>query len=188
MAPQAAGGAKAKPSATPRLQVKRRAGFPIQRDWPIGFESEPRIPKAEQPTPRAAEHATVTFHPVERVLANGQQRFDTFTQGDKTVEEYFKEFMLLKTATKCTQDPDAVLLRFWNGLRTEFDVALSRSTYNTATRLDNDAAILEKMGRDKEPGKEQGMFGDLGNHVPVPPTAAAYEDRASRCQPNGHTS
>ncbi|KFK40926.1 hypothetical protein AALP_AA2G061200 [Arabis alpina] len=133
--------------------------------------------KAEPPIPRAAEQATVTFHAVERVIANWQHQFDTITQGDKTVEEYFKEFMLLKTATKCNQDPDAVLLRFWNGLRMEFHVALSGNTYHTAARLADDATILKNMGRDREPRKEQGMFGDLGNPVPGPPMAAAHEDR-----------
>ncbi|KFK24109.1 hypothetical protein AALP_AAs40209U000200 [Arabis alpina] len=167
--PQAAGGAEVSSPTNPRLQVKTRAEIPIHRDWPVGFNSEPRIPKVEPPSPRAAGQTTITFHHVERVLANWRHRFDTITQGDKTVEEYFQEFMLLKNATKCTQDLHEVLLRFWKGLGTEFHMALGGSIYYTAVRLADDAAKLEKMGRDREPG----MFGGLGNLVPAPPTAAA---------------
>ncbi|KFK23922.1 hypothetical protein AALP_AAs53509U000100 [Arabis alpina] len=76
-------------------------------------------------------------------------------------------------ATKCTQDPREVLLRFWKGLRTEFHVALGGNTYHTAARLADDTAKLEKMGRDREPG----MFGGLGDTVPAPPTTAAYVDQ-----------
>ncbi|KFK32860.1 hypothetical protein AALP_AA6G296300 [Arabis alpina] len=173
MTPQEADGAEVSPPTNPRLQVKRRAGIPIHRDWPVGFKSEPRVPKAEPPTPRAAGQATMTFHPMERVLANWQHRFDTITQGDKIVEQYFKEFMLLKIATKCTQDPDAVLLRFWKGLRTEFHVALGGSTYHIVAQLADDAAKLEKMGRDREPG----IFGDQGDPVPVPPTEVAHPEQ-----------
>ncbi|KFK36358.1 hypothetical protein AALP_AA4G112900 [Arabis alpina] len=85
--------------------------------------------------------------------------------------------MLLKTATKCTQDSGAVLLRFWKGLRTEFHVALGGGTYHTTARLADDAARLEKMGRDRELEKEQGMFEVLGDPVPAPPAAAAHMDQ-----------
>ncbi|KFK26823.1 hypothetical protein AALP_AA8G298200 [Arabis alpina] len=81
--------------------------------------------------------------------------------------------MLLKNATKCTKDPHEVLLRFWKGLRTEFHVALGGNTYHTAARLADDAAKLEKMGRDREPGR----FGGLGDPVPAPPTTAARVDQ-----------
>ncbi|KFK29715.1 hypothetical protein AALP_AA7G169600 [Arabis alpina] len=169
MTPQPAEGAEVGPPGNPRVQVKRRVEIPIHRDWPEGFKSEPRTPKVEPQSPRVTEQATITFHHVERVLANWQHRFDTIAQNDKTVEKYFVEFMLLKKATKCTEDPDAVLLRFWKGLRTEFHVALGGSTYHTAAHLADDAARLEKMGRDKEPG----TFGRLGDTVPAPPTTAA---------------
>ncbi|KFK32882.1 hypothetical protein AALP_AA6G299700 [Arabis alpina] len=172
MTPQPAGGAEVSPPENPRVQVKRRAGIPIHRDWPKGFHSEQRTPKVEPHSPRVTEQATITFHHVERVLANWQHRFDTIAQDDKTVEEYFVEFMLLKKATGCTEDPDAVLLRFWKGLRTEFHVALGGSTYHTAAHLADDAARLEKMGRDKEPG----TFGGLGDPVPAPPAEAAPTD------------
>ncbi|KFK31779.1 hypothetical protein AALP_AA6G157400 [Arabis alpina] len=119
----------------------------------------------------------LVFEMAPQAAGGTEHQFDTITQGDKTLEEYFKEFILLKTATKCTQNPDAVLLRFWKGLQTEFHVALSGSTYHTAARLADDAARLEKMGRDRKPGKEQGMFRDLGDPVPVPPTAAAHTDQ-----------
>ncbi|KFK23490.1 hypothetical protein AALP_AAs47803U000100 [Arabis alpina] len=66
------------------------------------------------------------------------------------------------------------------GLRTEFHVALGGSTYHTAAQLADDAAILEKMGRDRGPGKEQGTFRGLGNSVPVPPTAAAPMEQRPR--------
>ncbi|KFK31851.1 hypothetical protein AALP_AA6G166700 [Arabis alpina] len=169
MTPQPAEGAKVGPPGNPRVQVKRRA-VPVHRDWPVGFNTEPRIPMAEPPSPRAAEQAVITFHHVERVLANWRYRYDTITQGDRIVEEYFQEFMLLNNATKCTQDPREVLLRFWKALRTEFHVALGGNTYHTAARLADDAAKLEKMGRDREPG----MFRGLGDTVPAPPTTAAY--------------
>ncbi|KFK23814.1 hypothetical protein AALP_AAs49647U000100 [Arabis alpina] len=74
-----------------------------------------------------------------------------------------------RKATRCTEDPDAVLLRFWKGLRTEFHVALGGSAYLTAAHLADDAARLEKMGRDKEPG----TFGGLGDPAPAPPVEAA---------------
>ncbi|KFK29457.1 hypothetical protein AALP_AA7G136600 [Arabis alpina] len=170
--PQPAGRAEVGPPENPRVQVKRWVGVPVHRDWPVGIKSEPLVPKVESPSPRATEQATITFHHVERVLANWQHRFDTIAQNDRTVEEYFVEFMLLKKATMCTQDPDAVLLRFWNGLRTEFHVALGGSTYHTAAQLADDAARLKKMGRDREPG----TFGGLGDPVPVPPTAATCAD------------
>ncbi|KFK41226.1 hypothetical protein AALP_AA2G101900 [Arabis alpina] len=173
MIPQAAGGAEVGPPTNPRLQVKQRAGTPIHQDWPVGFKSEPRIPKVEPPSPRAAEQATITFHRVEKVIANWQHRFDTITHDDKTIEEYFVEFMLLKNATRCTQDPNEVLLPFWKGLRTKFHVALAGSTYHTATQLVDELAKLEKMGRDREPG----IFGGLGDPVPAPPTAAAHVDQ-----------
>ncbi|KFK34054.1 hypothetical protein AALP_AA5G096100 [Arabis alpina] len=169
MAPQPSEGARVNQLGSPRLQVKRRPGFPVLRDWPTGFTSEPRTPKMEPQPPQATEPATITFHHVERVLANWQHRFDTIAQDIKTVEEYFVEFMLLRRATRCAEDPDAVLLRFWKGLRTEFHVALGGSTYLTASHLANDAARLEKMGRDKEPG----TFGGLGDPAPAPPAEAA---------------
>ncbi|KFK36208.1 hypothetical protein AALP_AA4G091800 [Arabis alpina] len=167
MISQAAGGAKVGPPTNPRLQVKQRAGILIHRDWPVGVRSEPRISKVEPPSPRAAEQATITFHHVEKVIANWQHRFDTITVVDKTVEEYFVEFMLLKNATKCTQDPNEECLR------AEFHVALGGSTYDTAAQLADDAAKLEKMGRDKDPG----VFGGLGDPVPAPPMAAAHVDQ-----------
>ncbi|KFK24113.1 hypothetical protein AALP_AAs40209U000500 [Arabis alpina] len=172
MAPQPAERTQVSQLENPRAQVKRRAGFPVHRDWPEGFTSEPRTPKEEPQPLRTTEPAPITFHHVERVLANWQHRFDTITQNDKTVEEYFVEFMLLKKATRCTEDPDAVLLRFWKGLRTEFHVALGGSTNLTAAHLADDAARLEKMGRDKEPG----AFGGLGDPVPAPPAEAAPTD------------
>ncbi|KFK29459.1 hypothetical protein AALP_AA7G136800 [Arabis alpina] len=173
MISQATGKAEVGPPTKPRLQVKQRAGIPIHRDWPIGFKSEPQIPKAEPPSPQATEQAMITFHHVEKVIANWQHRFDTITQGDKTVEEYFVEFMLLKNATKCTQYPNEVLLQFWKSLRTKFHVALGGSTYHTAARLADDAAKLEKMGRDRKPG----IFMGLGDPVPTPPTAPAHMDQ-----------
>ncbi|KFK28783.1 hypothetical protein AALP_AA7G047400 [Arabis alpina] len=169
MAPQPSEGARVNQLESPRLQVKRRPGFPVRRDWPTGFTSEPRTPKVEPQPPRATEPATITFHHVERVLANWQHRFDTIAQDNKTVEEYFVEFMLLRKATRCAEDPDAVLLRFWKGLRTEFHVALGGNTYLTAAHLADDAARLEKMGRGKEPG----TFGGLGDPAPGPPAEAA---------------
>ncbi|KFK36209.1 hypothetical protein AALP_AA4G091900 [Arabis alpina] len=170
---QAASGAGVGSPTNPRLQVKQQAGITIHRDWPVGFKSEPQIPKVEPSSPRAAEQATITFHRVENVIANWQHRFDTITQDDKTVEEYFVEFMLLKNATNCTQDPNEVLLQFWKGLQTEFDVALGGSTYHTAAQLANDAAKLEKREKDMEPW----IFGGLGDPVPAPPIAAAYMDQ-----------
>ncbi|KFK23230.1 hypothetical protein AALP_AAs67094U000100 [Arabis alpina] len=169
MTPQPAEEAKVSPPGNPCVQVKRRAGFPVHRDWPKGSHSEPRIPKVEPQSPRVTEQASITFHHVEMVLANWQHRFDTIAQDNKTVEEYFVEFMLLKKATRCAEDPDAVLLRFWKGLRTEFHVALGGSTYLTAAHLADDAARLEKMGRSKEPG----TFGGLGDPAPAPPAEAA---------------
>ncbi|KFK23921.1 hypothetical protein AALP_AAs53509U000100 [Arabis alpina] len=93
MTPQPAEGAEVGPPGNPRVQVKRRA-VPVHRYWPVGFNTAPRIPKTEPPSPRAVEWAAITFHHVERVLANWRYRFDTITQGDRTVEEYFQEFML----------------------------------------------------------------------------------------------
>ncbi|KFK22942.1 hypothetical protein AALP_AAs67005U000100 [Arabis alpina] len=145
MTPQPAEGAEVSPPGNPRVQVKRRAGFPVHRDWPKGFHSEPRTPKVEPQSPRITEQATITFHHVERDLANWQHRFDTIAQDNKTVEEYFVEFMLLKKAT---------------------------GTYPTAAHLADDAARLEKMGRDKEPG----TFGGLGDPAPAPPAEAAPTD------------
>ncbi|KFK24237.1 hypothetical protein AALP_AAs66290U000100 [Arabis alpina] len=168
MTPQPAKEVKVSPLGNPYIQVKRRAGFPVHRDWPKGFHSEPQIPKVEPHSPRVTEQASITFHHVEEVLANWQHRFDTITQDDKTVEEYFVEFMLLRKATRCAEDPDAVLLRFWKGLRTEFHVALGGSTYLTAAHLADDAARLEKMGR----SKETGTFGGLGDPTPAPPAEA----------------
>ncbi|KFK29219.1 hypothetical protein AALP_AA7G104800 [Arabis alpina] len=55
------------------------------------------------------------------------------------------------------------------GIWTEFHVALGGSTYHTAAHFADDAARLEKMGRDKEPG----TFGRLGDTIPAPPTTAA---------------
>ncbi|KFK22296.1 hypothetical protein AALP_AAs65438U000100 [Arabis alpina] len=59
------------------------------------------------------------------------------------------------------------------GLRTEFHVALGGNTYHTAAQLADDAARLEKIGRDREPW----IFGGLGDPVPVPPTTAAYPEQ-----------
>lgn len=92
----------------------------------------------------------VTFYPHEKALENWRREFEGLEQGMCTVEEYFQNFLLLKSAIGSHFHNDSIIQKFWLRFREKLREALKGGSYASLGRLEVNAAILKMSSRDKK--------------------------------------